>query len=193
MGSVATKSRETKIRFRIASKVWSPRNRWPRINVLGKERVLDLLSLHQVLPLVNNANSTDLDSLCESNRGGVFDPFKSSTWHNEGLFELGADTRLGNQGYALYGLDDLTYGSTGVVQSSAIIGQVNDTGLATSFQTWLGFFGLGIVPGNFTDVASLSSISALVEKVAVIPSHSYGYTAGAKYREFLKENNFSTY
>lgn len=140
--------------------------------------------------MVNDANSTDPDSLCESNRGGVFDPFKSSTWHNEGLFDLGADTRLGNQGYALYGLDDLTYGSTGVVQSSAIIGQVNDTGLATSFQTWLGFFGLGIVPGNFTDVSSLSSISALVEKVAVIPSHSYGYTAGAKYREFLKRTTF---
>lgn len=62
---------------------------------------------------------------------------------------------------------------------NAIIASINTT------EYWLGEFGVGIVPGNFTDVTSLSAISNLVEKVGVIPSHSYGFTAGAKYREFV--------
>jgi hypothetical protein len=80
--------------------------------------------------------------------------------------------------YAEYGLDDLTFGTTGVILQNAIIGSINTT------EYWVGMFGLGIVPGNFTNVTPLSAISALVEKDAVIPSHSYGFTAGAKYREF---------
>jgi hypothetical protein len=47
-------------------------------------------------------------------------------------------------------------------------------------------FGLGIVPGNFKNVSSLAAISGLVEKDGAIPSHSYGYTAGATYRKFLQ-------
>jgi hypothetical protein len=46
-----------------------------------------------------------------------------------------------------------------------------------------GYFGLGIVPENFTTAESLSAISGLVEKQNEIPSHSYGFTAGASYRE----------
>ena len=63
----------------------------------------------------------------------------------------------------------------------AIIGSINTT------EYWVGMFGLGIVPGNFTDVTPLSAISGLVEKNGAIPSHSYGFTAGAKYRELGKE------
>jgi len=44
-------------------------------------------------------------------------------------------------------------------------------------------FGLGTVQGNFTTVTPLSAISALVETQGVIPSHSYGFTAGAIYRK----------
>lgn len=39
------------------------------------------------------------------------------------------------------------------------------------------------MPGNFKNATSLAAISALVETKAIIPSHSYGYTAGAKYRK----------
>ena len=95
---------------------------------------------------------------------------------------MGVNAELGNNGYALYGLDDLTFGSTGVALPSAIIGTINSTG-SVEFQTWLGSFGLGVVPGNFNNT-SLSAISGLVEKEGGIQSHSYGYTAGAKYREY---------
>jgi hypothetical protein len=99
---------------------------------------------------------------------------KSTSWKNEGFFYLEGNTQ---DGYGQYGLDDLTFGTTGFTIQNAIIASINET------EYWIGEFGLGIVPGNFTDVTSLSAISNLVEKEAVIPSHSYGFTAGATYRE----------
>ena len=111
----------------------------------------------------------------------MFDLNKSTSWVLEGFFELGVDTKLGDSGYAEYGLDDLEFGTTGVTLSDAIIGSINTT------EYWTGVFGLGIVPGNFTNVTPLSAISGLVEKTGAIPSHSYGFTAGAKYRESGQE------
>lgn len=56
-----------------------------------------------------------------------------------------------------------------------VVAGINETGYYT------GFFGLGITPGRFNDVVAQSPIAALVEQSGVIPSHSYGYTAGAYY------------
>jgi hypothetical protein len=125
-----------------------------------------------------------IDTLCSTQRGGLFDLSKSSSWAPEGFFYLDADQQLqpeNTKPYAQYGLDDLTFGTTGVTLQNAIIGSINTT------EYWVGMFGLGIVPGNFTNVTPLSAISGLVETDAVIPSHSYGFTAGAKYREFREE------
>ena len=84
------------------------------------------------------------------------------------------------QGYGDYGLDNLEFGTTGVTVSQAIISSINDTAY------WIPFFGLGIVPGSFNDITRKSIISALVEDIGTIPSHTYGFTAGASYR---KSNN----
>lgn len=65
----------------------------------------------------------------------------------------------------------------------AIIGSINTTGLVNTTQYLLGYFGVGVVPGSFGSSLPLSAISGLVEREGVIPSHSYGFTAGAKYRE----------
>ncbi|KAI1386484.1 acid protease [Hypoxylon trugodes] len=56
-----------------------------------------------------------------------------------------------------------------------LVAGVNETGYYT------GFFGLGITPGRFNNVVAQSPISELVEQSGTIPSHSYGYTAGAYY------------
>lgn len=92
---------------------------------------------------------------------------------------------MGNTGYAQYGLDNLTFGGTGVMIPSAIIGAFNGTGPISGTSYLLGLFGLGVVPGGFNNTSPLSALSALVEEVGVVPSHSWGYTAGAKYRELL--------
>ena len=82
---------------------------------------------------------------------------------------------LGETGYADYGLDEIIIGSTGVKVKS-IIGTLNAT------VHWLGAFGLGSTPGSFGGTTFTGAISTLVEQNGVIQSHSYAYTAGAKYR-----------
>ncbi|EKD17431.1 uncharacterized protein L3040_005033 [Drepanopeziza brunnea f. sp. 'multigermtubi'] len=123
------------------------------------------------------------DTQCVFTRGGTFAPSKSSTWKDQGLYELGASQQLGNNGVGLYGLDTLTFGGSGVTISSAIIGAFNGTGPIHGASYLLGFFGVGIIPGAFNNIAPLSAVSALVEEVGAIPSYSWGYTAGAHYRQ----------
>lgn len=119
-----------------------------------------------------------LDSLCKANRGGIFDSSNSSTWSHLGFYDLSVNKELGNTGYADYGLDSLTLGSTGVKLLSTVVGTVNAT------DQWLGSFGLGTTPGSFNGKSPISVLSALVEEQGAMQSHSYGYTAGAKYRKW---------
>lgn len=141
--------------------------------------------------LVSNDGCPTGSSDCQSVRGGVFEPENSTSWKAEGYFEFGVDLALGNTGYAEYGLDTIEFGTTGVSLTNAIIGTFNDTGTVNTTQNFLGFFGLGIVPGSFDNVVTLSAISDLVEKKGAIPSHSYGYTAGASYRTSSAERSKS--
>jgi len=110
-------------------------------------------------------------------RGRLFDWKKSNSWQPEGDFELGLDSQLGFTGDGNYGLDILEFGSTGVSLNNSIIGSINTT------DYWLGYLGLGAIPGNFTTTDIPSPIFALVDNASVIPSHSYGFTAGAVYRK----------
>jgi hypothetical protein len=114
--------------------------------------------------------------ICRSDRGFFFDPNKSLTWQHEGRFELGLDTQLGFTGDAIYGLDVLELGTTGVSLKNAIVGSINTT------EYWLGFLGLSNIAGDFTGIVVPSLISGLAEDGS-IPSQSYGFTAGAKYRQ----------
>ena len=61
---------------------------------------------------------------------------------------------------------------------SQIVGIINDTNY------WLGYLGLGIEPTNFTDADTPTFLSSLANH-SIIPSRSYGYTAGAYYRRTL--------
>jgi hypothetical protein len=131
------------------------------------------------------------DTLCTTNKGGLFSPLKSSTWQEQGFFDLGVDYQLGNTAYAEYGLDNLTFGATGITIPSAIIGAFNGSGLTNTTSYFTGLFGVGITPGNFTNITPLSAISALVEQMGTIPSHSYGYTAGASYRKIISHPSLS--
>jgi hypothetical protein len=70
----------------------------------------------------------------------------------------------------------LEFGTTGISLKDTIIGSINTT------EYLLGFFGLGNIPGNFTDVQASPPLSAL-ENQSITPSNSYGYTAGAIYRK----------
>ena len=54
-------------------------------------------------------------------------------------------------------------------------------GVINTTDYWVGYLGLGIKPTNFTDANQPTFLTTLVENRSLIPSHSYGYTAGAYY------------
>jgi hypothetical protein len=122
-------------------------------------------------------------------RGNLFYPQNSSTWHDIGLYYFDVDKQLGNYGYGDYGLEVLTFGSTGVTIPSALISVFNGSGPTNTTSYFDGMFGVGITPGEFNVTVPKPAISALVEDEAAILSHSYGFTAGAVYR---KISGFST-
>ena len=112
---------------------------------------------------------------CEDKRGGIFASNESSSWDNVGFYELGFDLNLEVTGVANYGFDDIA-----LSQDLSVPSQIIAIQNATEF--WTGHLGLGVKASNFTDADQPSFLSNLVQNASVIPSHSYGYTAGAYYR-----------
>lgn len=89
---------------------------------------------------------------------------------------LGLDPQLGFTGDGKYGFDNISL-SEGISVPSQVVGVINTT------EYWLGFFGLGVEPTNFTSADKPTFLDSMVETMSLIPSHSYGYTAGAYYRK----------
>ncbi|KAL7627664.1 hypothetical protein AAE478_001857 [Parahypoxylon ruwenzoriense] len=118
------------------------------------------------------------NALCAAARGGVYNTSASQSWSSLGAWQLGLDY-LGLGGNGDYAMETVVvYDSVRRWQTSfnkQVVAGINETDYYT------GFFGLGITPGRFNNVVAQSPIAALVEQDGVIPSHSYGYTAGAYY------------
>ena len=112
---------------------------------------------------------------CLTQRGGVFQKNRSSSWKDQGLYFLGLDQNLGFGGRGNYGLDSIALND-----KVSVPGQIISTINVTDY--WLGFFGLGVKPTNLTGTDQKPFLGSIVEKQGLVPSHSYGYTAGAKYR-----------
>lgn len=63
-----------------------------------------------------------------------------------------------------------------------------DNSLVSVFNTteyYNGFFGLGIVSGEFNQQVHDSPFSQMVAEYGWFPSYTYGYTAGAYYSKWL--------
>lgn len=74
--------------------------------------------------------------ICQTKRGGLFQRNESSTWHDQGYYNLGLDPQLGFSGNGDYGLDTIYFDDQTSVPSQ-IIGVINST------DYWNGFLGLG--------------------------------------------------
>jgi hypothetical protein len=119
----------------------------------------------------------DGTAICAEKRGGLFYRDQSSTWStiNTGYYQLNFDVNLGDTGYAFYGLENVSL-SDQVSVPSQIVAIMNST------EFWLGSLGLGIQESRFEGTMNhITFLSTLVETAGLIPSHSYGYTAGAYY------------
>lgn len=129
-------------------------------------------------------------SNCTDLRGGVFNPSNSSTWAPKGgLFELGAEDNLGfttNQGpdadIGLFGFDtlglDVPGGNNISLKQQVVVG-LNTT------HFYRGNLGLASRPIVFGDTTTSPSFLQSLKDFGLIPSLSYGLTAGASYRKSL--------
>lgn len=121
-----------------------------------------------------------LVQVCYQQRGDVFSIGGSRTWAPLGPYELGMNY-TGMGGHGDYGMDTLSFTNAYTRRTTEIqqtlIAAINDTNY---FQ---GFIGLGPTPGKFQNAIALPFITQLASTFGTIPSHSYGYTAGAFYRD----------
>jgi hypothetical protein len=107
---------------------------------------------------------------------------ESSTWSNIGLYETSLKESLNYSANAVYGLDNvgLMVQNTG---GPTLKGQVV-AGIASK-DFYLGLFGLSPKAANFSEFNHpQQSYITTLRGEKIIPSVSYGYTAGAFYSEF---------
>ncbi|KAF3072379.1 hypothetical protein CFAM422_005490 [Trichoderma lentiforme] len=132
-------------------------------------------------PSINQGADSGLieEPHCTAARGGIYTPYGSKHWSSMGIWQLGLDY-LGYGGNGQYGLDTVNAYSTitdiGFGMSNVLMSAINTT------DYYLGFFGLGITQGNFGHEVAQSPLTQAVHTFGWIPSYSYGYTAGASYR-----------
>lgn len=125
--------------------------------------------------LAGETYCTSADQTCSTLRGGIFHNGSSSTWHALGQYEMGYSQLLQRTPTAQYGLDVVGISDT-VTAPGQIIALVDD------IDHWIGSFGLNVQNSRFSgNNNTLPFLSTLVQDLSVIPSHSYGYSAGAFY------------
>jgi Eukaryotic aspartyl protease len=122
---------------------------------------------------------------CSSSRGGLFSINKSTTWiqnnfSSNGVFNVGLESNLNYTASAQYGYDTVTLGvpgSGGPSLDQQVVAAMAD------YPFWLGTFGVNPAASNFTDLNHpVPSYMANLRSSGLIPSTSYGYTAGNTYR-----------
>lgn len=124
---------------------------------------------------------------CSVSRGGEFRPNESTTWlannvTSKGIFSLGLELNLGYAGNnnGEYGYDTVALGWQG--SGGPSLDQQIVAGIATK-QFYLGIFGLNPRPSNFSSFNNpIPSYMSNLRKQSLIPSISWGYTAGNQYR-----------
>lgn len=119
---------------------------------------------------------------CVDARGGVFDYHISETWHTlgAGAYELGMN-HIGVQRNGDYGLDTVAFVDTMASSATSIDNVLIAAVNATDY--YQGYIGLGVTQGSINHNVTNPLITQLAEVDGMIPSHSYGYTAGAYYRD----------
>ncbi|KAL8736444.1 MAG: hypothetical protein Q9166_000236 [cf. Caloplaca sp. 2 TL-2023] len=149
-------------------------------------RVLELLPSTQIPEswIVLDVGCTENDPKnCSESRGGTFNYEDSSTWTNKSFYALGSEANLGyttNSDNGFYAWDNVTLitpeGANISVNHSVV------AGIATK-DFYLGALGLAARPVVWEDHSDSSpSLMTTLKDQSLIPTLSYGYTAGASYK-----------
>ncbi|KAF2456605.1 aspartic peptidase domain-containing protein, partial [Lineolata rhizophorae] len=128
-----------------------------------------------------SAGSEEETALCDRDRGFTFNVTNSESWSDNGDYVLEEESNLGYGGIGNYGFDVVTVGwegSGGPKLDDQIVAAI----MAEEW-TASGMFGVSPRPTNFTDFRNPrpSFLSSLRER-NLVPSLSYGYTAGSRAR-----------
>jgi hypothetical protein len=145
-----------------------------------------------------------LPSDCANSRGGLFNSNQSSTWINLGDFGInqngiGFEANLGYSVNADYGLETLGLGFSGGASGPTLQNQTVAAIAAAESPFYLyvrsamsdtyghannhsGIFGLNTQPVTTVGNFSVPSFFTSLRSQHLIPSLSWSYTAGAKYR-----------
>lgn len=121
------------------------------------------------------------DTSCPSARGGLFNPNSSSSWSQYSYFQLPIEQNLYTAVIGYFGNDTLSLGtqsSDGPSVEKQVIGGIGDQ------RYYLGLLGINpkptkVSPGDSGQSSYITSLKAQ----NIIPSLSFGFTAGAAYRE----------
>lgn len=123
---------------------------------------------------------------CTETRGETYDSTKSTSWHASALYSLGVETNLGNPYSADSQMGDFGYDTIGLPGQSGVANISLDNQVIAGIKTttyYLGSLGLSSRNISFSTSSSDTSqtfLSSLKNK-NLIPSLSFGYTAGASY------------
>ena len=141
-------------------------------------------SVWQTLVVLKDGCGPGTAPNCPALRGGQFFIEKSSSWQNntavlnQDIYPLKVNTQLGYNGRAKLGFDDLSLaGSADIVLKNQTVGGFIVT------DTYLGLLGLDPRSSNFTGQPPIPSYLQSLWDQSLIPSLSWGYTAGNQYRK----------
>ncbi|KAK4443484.1 aspartic peptidase domain-containing protein [Podospora aff. communis PSN243] len=145
-------------------------------------------SPHTLVPLDGDACSSAVFGTvppdCAISRGRLYKVNESSSWVDVGLYGInengvGLAANLGYEARVQFGLEHLGIGLNGPGFENRTVGLI-----AAPQPFYLGIFGLNGQPVNFTSLGnqSTSSFFTTLKDEKKIPSLSWSYTAGAKYR-----------
>ena len=120
-------------------------------------------------------------SACADKRGWLFDNDTSSTFDYVGVYDLWVGRNLGDTPNSAVGFDRV--GLSGVGENGPTLDNTTVACFASEMMYYVGIFGINPKPSNFTgfDDPTTSYMTQLKEQ-KMIPSVSFGYTAGAYYR-----------
>ena len=125
---------------------------------------------------------------CTGARGGAYDSTKSSTWNANALYTLNAETNLGNPYGASNQIGSYGYDTIGVPGQGEVANVSVNHQVIAAIETNTYYLGnLGLSSQNITFAADSSNTSpsflGSLRNENLIPSLSFGYTAGASYRK----------
>ena len=140
--------------------------------------------------LSQGCTTTD-SSDCPSNRGGIFNPNQSSTWQDQGLYSLVSGEELGIRANGDFGFDTVTVGLPGSAMTAKVEHQIVAGIAAKDF--YLANWGIRPASTNLTNLNNpIPSLMDSMRTQGVIPSLSWGYTAGAYYMSLQNKGSLGS-